>query len=69
MSLARIRFGRLNVLADQGRHILGRINVLVDGKSAASFGFQVAARLPDMFCNFYLVKLLKTQQPLKLEKK
>ncbi len=69
MSLARIRFGRLYILADIGRRIFGQINELVDGKSAASFGFQVAAWFPDMFCNFHLVKLLKTQQPLKLEKK
>ncbi len=67
MSLARIRFGRLNVLADQDRRIFGQINVLVDGKSAASFRFQVAARFPDMFCNFHLVKIAKKQE--KLEKK
>jgi hypothetical protein len=27
-----------------------------EGKSAASFCCQVAAWLPDMFCNFYIVK-------------
>jgi hypothetical protein len=27
-----------------------------EGKSAASFCRQVAASVPDMFCNFYLVK-------------
>jgi hypothetical protein len=27
-----------------------------EGKSAASFCHQVAASVPDMFCNFYLVK-------------
>jgi hypothetical protein len=27
-----------------------------EGKSAASFCCQVAAWLPDMFCNFYLAK-------------
>jgi hypothetical protein len=27
-----------------------------EGKSAASFYHHVAARFPDMFCNFYLVK-------------
>jgi hypothetical protein len=43
-----------------------------EGESAASFCRQVAALLPDMFCNFHLVKnhkIAKTQQPLKLEKK
>jgi hypothetical protein len=43
-----------------------------EGISAVSFCHQVAAWFPDMFCNFYLVKihkLLKTQQPLKIEKK
>jgi hypothetical protein len=42
-----------------------------EGKSAASFCGQVAAGFPDMFCNFYLVKnhkIIKTQQPQKLEK-
>ncbi len=44
-----------------------------EGKSAASFCRQVAAFVPDMFWNFYLVKnhkiAKKTQQPLKLEEK
>ncbi len=43
-----------------------------EGKSAASFCCQVAALVPDMFCNFYLAKftkLLITQQWLKLEEK
>jgi len=31
-----------------------------EGKSAASFCRQVAALVPDMFCNFYLVKNHKT---------
>jgi hypothetical protein len=42
-----------------------------EGISATSFWCQVAALIPDMFCNFYLgkiTKLLITQQPLKLEK-
>jgi hypothetical protein len=42
-----------------------------EGKSAASFCCKGAAWFPDMFCNFYLVKnhkILKTQQPLMLEK-
>jgi hypothetical protein len=30
-----------------------------EGKSAASFCHQVAALVPDMFCNFYLVKIHK----------
>jgi hypothetical protein len=30
-----------------------------EGKSAASFCGQVAAWFPDMFCNFYLVKIHK----------
>ncbi len=30
-----------------------------EGKSAASFCHQVAALVPDMFCNFYFVKNLK----------
>jgi hypothetical protein len=30
-----------------------------EGESAASFCRQVAAWVPDMFCNFYLVKNLK----------
>jgi hypothetical protein len=34
-------------------------NNLNDGKSAASFCHQVAALVPDMFCNFYLVKYHK----------
>ncbi len=42
------------------------------GESAASFCHQVTTWFPDMFYNFYLVKnqkMLKTQQPLKLENK
>ncbi len=31
-----------------------------EGKSAASFCSQVAALVPDMFCNFYLLKNHKT---------
>jgi len=34
-------------------------NVTNEGKSAASFCFQVAAWVPNMFCNFYKVKNLK----------
>jgi hypothetical protein len=33
-----------------------KIVVPNEGKSAASFCCQVAALVPDMFCNFYLVK-------------
>jgi hypothetical protein len=43
-----------------------------EGKSAASFCHQVAAWLPDMFCNFYKVKnhkIAKTQLSQKLEEK
>jgi hypothetical protein len=43
-----------------------------EGKSAVSFCHQVAAWVPNMFCNFYFVKRhksAKTRQPLKLEKK
>jgi hypothetical protein len=44
-----------------------------EGKSAASFCCQVAAWVPDVFLNFYVVKnhkiAKKTQQSLKLEKK
>jgi hypothetical protein len=43
-----------------------------EGKSAASFWYRGAAWVPDIFCNFYLVKnckIAKTQQPLKQEKK
>ncbi len=43
-----------------------------DGKSAAIFCSQVAAWVPDMFRNFYLLKntkLLIIQQPPKLENK
>jgi len=32
------------------------LDLTIEGKSAASFCRQVAAWLPDMFCNFYLVK-------------
>jgi hypothetical protein len=42
------------------------------GESAASFCCQMAAWHPDMFCNFYLVKMhkiVKNQTALKLEKK
>ncbi len=42
------------------------------GESAASFCHQLAALLPDKFCNFHLVKnhkIAKTRKPLKLEKK
>jgi hypothetical protein len=44
-----------------------------EGISAARFCHQVAAWVPDMFCNFYLVKnntkLLIAEQLLKLYKK
>jgi hypothetical protein len=43
-----------------------------EGISAACFYRQVAAWFPDTFCNCHLMKitkLLKTQQPLKLEEK
>ncbi len=33
--------------------------LLIEGKLAASFCRQVAAWVPGMFCNFYLVKNLK----------
>jgi hypothetical protein len=33
-----------------------------EGKSAASFCLQVTARVPDMFCNFYLVKKSQNSQ-------
>jgi hypothetical protein len=42
-----------------------------DGKSAASFCHQMAAWFPDIFETFIwskITKLLKTQQPLNLEK-
>jgi hypothetical protein len=32
------------------------LNEVNEEKSAASFYHQVAAWIPDMFCNFYLVK-------------
>jgi hypothetical protein len=35
-----------------------------EGKSAASFCHQVAALVPDMFCNFYLVKSHKISNNL-----
>jgi hypothetical protein len=31
-------------------------NYIIEGKSAAIFCLRVAARVPDMFCNFCLVK-------------
>jgi hypothetical protein len=49
-----------------------KTDVFHEGKSAASFCCQVAAWLPDMFCNIYLIKninISKNQQLLKLEKK
>ncbi len=35
------------------------LSTLNEGKSAASLCHQVAALVPDMFCNFYLAKNLK----------
>jgi hypothetical protein len=33
-----------------------KLDIFIEGKSAASFCHQVAALVPAMFCKFYLVK-------------
>jgi hypothetical protein len=38
------------------KQILKKIFGSYEGKSAASFCHQVAAWVPDMFCNFYIAK-------------
>jgi hypothetical protein len=47
------------------------LSFLNEQKSAASFCFQVAAWMPDMFCNFYIIKyqkIAKHSTTTKLEK-
>ncbi len=47
-------------VAHKGKHYCLIDHGMNEGKSAASFYRQVAALVPDMFCNFYLVKNHKT---------
>jgi hypothetical protein len=44
------------------RQTLFRLNN--EGKSAASFCHQLAALVPDMYCNFYLVKNCKSAKDI-----
>jgi hypothetical protein len=50
---------RSQMTAKQVRNLIGQHTLKIlnnEGKSAASFCRQVAARFPDMFCNFYLME-------------
>jgi hypothetical protein len=51
-----INYASINAALALARVINYTPRFVIEGKSAASFCHQVATLVPEMFCNFYLVK-------------